>query len=93
MPGRFWRDGGVATASGVSRSVYAAIVASPDNEAQAIEEDAQCLGALRPMPLVELFHGVPFAAPFLGWPAEATEAIMAELQEDLTRLISPMPAT
>jgi pimeloyl-ACP methyl ester carboxylesterase len=42
---------------------------------------------LRPMPLVVLSRGIPFAAPFPGWPTEATEGIMLALQDDLARLV------
>ena len=42
---------------------------------------------LRPMPLVVLSHGVPFAAPFPGWPGEEMERTMLALQEDLARLV------
>ena len=42
---------------------------------------------LRPMPLVVLSHGVPFAAPFPGWPAEEMERTMLTLQEDLVQLV------
>jgi pimeloyl-ACP methyl ester carboxylesterase len=42
---------------------------------------------LRPMPLVVLAHGVPFAAPFTGWPSDKMEGIMTALQEDLAKLV------
>ena len=42
---------------------------------------------LRPMPLVVLSHGLPFAAPFAGWPSEAMEGIMLALQDDLAQLV------
>jgi len=42
---------------------------------------------LRPMPLVVLTHGIPFAAPFPGWPSDKMEGIMTALQEDLAKLV------
>ena len=42
---------------------------------------------LRPMPLVVLAHGIPFAAPLPGWPTEKMEGIMNALQEDLAKLV------
>ena len=42
---------------------------------------------LRPMPLVVLAHGIPFAAPSPGWPSEKMEGIMTALQEDLAKLV------
>ncbi len=42
---------------------------------------------LRPMPLVVLAHGIPFAAPFPGWPSDKMEGIMTALQEDLAKLV------
>jgi pimeloyl-ACP methyl ester carboxylesterase len=42
---------------------------------------------LRPMPLSVLSHGVPFAAPFPGWPASEMEALMLALQDDLATLV------
>jgi hypothetical protein len=39
---------------------------------------------LRPMPLVVLAHGIPFAAPFPSFPSDKMEGIMAAL-----RRISP----
>ena len=41
---------------------------------------------LRPMPLVVLSHGIPFAPPFPGWPGAEMERTMLALQEDLARL-------
>ena len=49
--------------------------------------EARADAPLRPMPLVVLFHGIPFAAPFPEWPGEAMEATMAALQEDLAGLV------
>ena len=42
---------------------------------------------LRPMPLVVLAHGIPFAAPFPGWPSGQREGIMSALQDDLAQLV------
>jgi len=42
---------------------------------------------LRPMPLVVLAHGIPFDAPFPGWPTGKMEGIMSALQDDLGRLV------
>jgi pimeloyl-ACP methyl ester carboxylesterase len=42
---------------------------------------------LRPIPLVVLAHGIPFAAPFPGWPSDKMEGIMTALQEDLAKLV------
>jgi pimeloyl-ACP methyl ester carboxylesterase len=42
---------------------------------------------LHPMPLVVLAHGIPFAAPFPGWPSDKMEGIMTILQEDLAKLV------
>ena len=42
---------------------------------------------LRPMPLVVLAHGIPFAAPFPGWPSDKMEGIMFALQQDLAQLV------
>jgi pimeloyl-ACP methyl ester carboxylesterase len=42
---------------------------------------------LRPMPLVVLAHGIPFAAPFSGFPSDKMEGIMTALQEDLAKLV------
>jgi pimeloyl-ACP methyl ester carboxylesterase len=47
---------------------------------------AQAESPLRPMPLVVLAHGVPFAAPTPGWPSAKMEAIMLDLQKDLATL-------
>ena len=48
---------------------------------------AQMEGPLRPMPLVVLSHGIPFAAPFTGWPSDTMEGIMLALQEGLAQLV------
>lgn len=42
---------------------------------------------LRPMPLVVLAHGIPFADPFPGWPSDKMEGIMFALQQDLAQLV------
>ena len=42
---------------------------------------------MRPMPLVVLAHGIPFAAPIPGWPSDKMEGIMTALQEDLAKLV------
>src|SRR4029077_8415737 len=48
---------------------------------------AQAESPLRPMPLVVLAHGIPFAAPSPGWPSDKMEGIMTALQEDLAKLV------
>jgi pimeloyl-ACP methyl ester carboxylesterase len=48
---------------------------------------AQAGSSLRPMPLDVLSHGIPFAAPFPGWPSAKMEAIMLDLQKDLATLV------
>jgi pimeloyl-ACP methyl ester carboxylesterase len=48
---------------------------------------AQAESPLRPMPLVVLSHGIPFAAPFPGWPGAKMEAIMLDLEKDLATLV------
>jgi len=48
---------------------------------------AQRDSPLRPMPLVVLSHGIPFAAPFAGWPSDTMEGIMLALQDDLAGLV------
>ena len=42
---------------------------------------------LRPMPLVVLAHGIPFAAPFPGWPTNEMERIMLDSQHDIASLV------
>lgn len=42
---------------------------------------------LRPVPLVELSHGVPSGAPVVGWPSGAREGITRTLQDDLAWLV------
>ena len=48
---------------------------------------AQMDSPMRPMPLVVLSHGIPFAAPFPGWRSDTMKGIMLSLQDDLTRLV------
>jgi pimeloyl-ACP methyl ester carboxylesterase len=48
---------------------------------------AQRDSPMRPMPLEVLSHGIPFAAPFSGWPIDTMEGIMLALQGDLVRLV------
>jgi len=39
------------------------------------------------MPLVVLAHGIPFPAPFPGWPTDKMERIMFALQQDVATLV------
>jgi len=48
---------------------------------------ARANAPLRPMPVVVLAHGSPFAAPFPGWPSDKMEGIMTGLQKDLATLV------
>jgi pimeloyl-ACP methyl ester carboxylesterase len=48
---------------------------------------SRAIAPLHPMPLVVLAHGVPFAAPFPGWPSDKMEGIMTALQKDLATLV------
>lgn len=48
---------------------------------------AQLDTPLRPMPLVVLSHGIPFAAPFPSWQTDTMEGIMLALQDDLAQLV------
>ena len=48
---------------------------------------AQADSPLRPMPLAVLSHGIPFAAPFPGWPGDEMERTMLTLQEILAGLV------
>ncbi|MDQ3694869.1 MAG: alpha/beta hydrolase [Chloroflexota bacterium] len=48
---------------------------------------AQIDSPLRPMPLVVLSHGIPFAEAFPGWPSETMEGIMRANQDGLARLV------
>jgi pimeloyl-ACP methyl ester carboxylesterase len=49
--------------------------------------DARAAAPLRPMPLVVLAHGIPFAPPFPGWPTDAMESVMLDAQKDLATLV------
>jgi pimeloyl-ACP methyl ester carboxylesterase len=62
---------------------------APMGEAATTDQvrQAQLDSPLRPMPLVVLSHGIPFAAPFPGWPTATMEGIMLALQDDLARLV------
>lgn len=62
----------------------APLVSTPSTEQV---RHAQQVSPLRPMPLVVLSHGIPFAAPFPGWPSATMEEIMRDLQDDLARLV------
>lgn len=42
---------------------------------------------IRPMPIVVLAHGVPFAAPVAGWPTDEMETILLDAQRDLVSLV------
>ncbi|MGB3306091.1 MAG: alpha/beta hydrolase [Thermomicrobiales bacterium] len=42
---------------------------------------------LKPMPLFVLSHGIPFQAPFPGWPTEQMEQSMSARQAWLTKLV------
>jgi pimeloyl-ACP methyl ester carboxylesterase len=48
---------------------------------------AQVDAPVRPMPLAVLSHGIPFAAPFPGWPSETMEGLMLARQDDLAQLV------
>lgn len=43
---------------------------------------------LRQMPLFTLSHGIPFGAPFPGWPSEEMEAVMSRLQADTAGIVA-----
>jgi pimeloyl-ACP methyl ester carboxylesterase len=62
---------------------------APMGEAATTDQvrQAQMESPLRPMPLGVLSHGIPFAAPFPGWPTETMEGIMLALQDDLAQLV------
>jgi pimeloyl-ACP methyl ester carboxylesterase len=49
--------------------------------------EARATAPLRPMPLVVLAHGIPFAAPFPGWPTGTMENVMLDAQKDLATLV------
>jgi pimeloyl-ACP methyl ester carboxylesterase len=42
---------------------------------------------LKPMPMVVLSHGIPFDAPFPGWPVEEMEEVMFNNQAKVARLV------
>jgi pimeloyl-ACP methyl ester carboxylesterase len=48
---------------------------------------ARATAPLRPMPLVVLAHGIPFAPPFPGWPTDTMETVMLDAQKDLAALV------
>ena len=58
-----------------------------DDATTARVRQARANAPLRPMPLVVLAHGIPFAAPSPGWPSDKMERIMTALQEDLAKLV------
>jgi len=58
-----------------------------DDPGVAIMRQARAESPLQPMPLVVLSHGIPFAAPFPGWPTDKMERVMLTLQEDLAALV------
>lgn len=49
--------------------------------------EAQASSPLREMPLFVLSHGIPFGAPFPGWPTDEAEAVMNESQQHTTDLV------
>jgi pimeloyl-ACP methyl ester carboxylesterase len=49
--------------------------------------EARATAPLRPMPFVVLAHGIPFAAPFPGWPTDTMENVMLAAQKDLATLV------
>jgi pimeloyl-ACP methyl ester carboxylesterase len=42
---------------------------------------------LKAMPMVVLTHGVPFGAPFPGWPVDVMEQVMSDNQERVVQLV------
>jgi pimeloyl-ACP methyl ester carboxylesterase len=42
---------------------------------------------LKPMPMVVLTHGIPFDAPFPGWPVEQMEQVMLDNQMRVVQLV------
>lgn len=42
---------------------------------------------IRPMPVVVLAHGIPFAAPVAGWPTDKMESILLDSQRDIASLV------
>ena len=59
----------------------------PDTPSVVQVREARRAAPLRPMPLVVLAHGIPFAAPVSGWPTDKMEAIMFGLQQDVATLV------
>ncbi|MCV7229382.1 alpha/beta hydrolase [Mycolicibacterium komossense] len=59
----------------------------PDSPSVVQVREARAAAPLRPMPLVVLAHGIPFSAPFPGWPTAKMEAIMRDAQKDLTTVV------
>ena len=59
----------------------------PDTPSVIQVRDARRAAPLRPMPLVVLAHGIPFPAPFPGWPTDKMEGIMFALQQDVATLV------
>jgi pimeloyl-ACP methyl ester carboxylesterase len=57
-----------------------------DSTVQQVRQ-ARADSPLRPMPLYVFKHGIPFGDPFPGWPADAMEDIMTELQNDQASLV------
>ncbi|SAL76584.1 acyl-CoA esterase [Caballeronia arvi] len=48
--------------------------------------EARARTPMRPIPLFILYHGIPFAAPFPGWPSKKMEAIMSDLRDDIATM-------
>lgn len=59
----------------------------PDTPSLTQVRDARQRGALHPMPLYVLAHGIPFAAPVEGWPTATMEQIMSAAQQDIATLV------
>jgi pimeloyl-ACP methyl ester carboxylesterase len=49
--------------------------------------EVRAAAPLHPMPMVVLAHGIPFPAPFDGWPTEEMEGVMLDAQRDLAGLV------
>jgi len=62
---------------------------APEDEAETYTQmiEAEKASPLRPMPLVVLSHGIPFAKPFPDWPTETMEGIMTDLQVRQANLV------
>lgn len=58
-----------------------------DNPNSTLMREAKAASPLRPMPLVVLSHGIPFAAPMPAWPTGKMEGIMLALQGELAKLV------